>query len=44
MDDPGHPWTTLLAVDEMIIGTWYRISFLQYLPKKPVKLVIKIFE
>lgn len=32
-----------LAVDEMMIGTRCRISFLQYLPKKPVKFGIKVF-
>ena len=32
-----------LAVDEMRIGTRCRISFLQYLPKKPVKFGINVF-
>ncbi len=32
-----------LLVDEMMVGTRCRISFLQYLPKKPTKFGIKIF-
>ena len=32
-----------LAVDEMMIGTRCRISFLQYLPKKPTKFGIKVW-
>ena len=32
-----------MSVDEMMIGTRCRISFLQYLPKKPTKFGIKVF-
>ena len=32
-----------LSVDEMMIGTRCRISFLQYLPNKPTKFGIKVF-
>ena len=37
-----HP-AQQLSVDEMIIGTRCRVSFLQYLPKKPTKFGIKVF-
>ena len=32
-----------LSIDEMMIGTCCRISFLQYLPKKPTKWGIKVW-
>ena len=32
-----------MSVDEMMIGTQCRISFLQYLSKKPTKFSIKVF-
>ena len=32
-----------MSVDEMMIGTRCRISFLQYLPQKPAKFGIKVF-
>lgn len=32
-----------LSIDEMMIGTRCRVSFLQYLPKKPTKFGIKVF-
>jgi len=32
-----------LSVDKMMIGTRCRVSFLQYLPKKPTKFGIKVF-
>ena len=32
-----------LSIDEMMIGTRCRISFLQYLPKKPIKWEIKVW-
>ena len=32
-----------ISIDEMMVGTRCRISFLQYLPKKPTKFGIKIF-
>ena len=32
-----------LSIDEMMIGTRCRISFLQYLPKKPTKWGIKVW-
>lgn len=32
-----------LSIDEMMIGTRCKISFLQYLPKKPTKFGIKVF-
>jgi hypothetical protein len=32
-----------LSVDEMMIGTRCRISFLQYIPKKPTKFGIKVW-
>ena len=32
-----------LSVDEMMIGTRRRITFRQYLPKKPAQFGIKVF-
>jgi len=32
-----------LSIDEMMVGTRCRISFLQYLPKKPTKFGIKVW-
>jgi len=32
-----------LSVDEMMIGTRFHVSFLQYLSKKPTKFGIKVF-
>ena len=32
-----------LSIDEMMIGTRCRVSFLHYLPKKPTKFGIKVF-
>ena len=32
-----------ISINEMMVGTRCRISFLQYLPKKPTKFGIKIF-
>ena len=37
-----HPGREL-SVDEMMIGTRCRISFLQYMPKKPTKFGIKVW-
>jgi len=31
-----------LSIDEMMVGTMCRVSFLQYLPKKPTKFGIKV--
>ena len=36
---PAHE----ISVDEMMIGARCRVSFLQYLPKKPTKFGIKVF-
>ena len=32
-----------LSVDEMMIGTWCQVSFLQYILKKPTKFGIKVW-
>ena len=32
-----------LSIDEMMIGTRCRISFLQYMPKKPTKFGVKVW-
>ena len=37
-----HP-SRHLSVDEMMIGTWCRLSFLQYMPKKPMHFGIKVW-
>jgi len=37
-----HP-TCEISIDEMMIGTRCRVSFLQYLPKKPCKFGVKVW-